>query len=96
MRAPPIKQSWLDRAVDIHRFHVQQCRDESNWTIEKTAKALNRSIGSISQDLLLASWLKTHEKQLRRFSSMRDALEFVRSRRREIRLEEINNNGDDS
>lgn len=89
MKSPPVKQNWLERAIDIHKFHTSQCRDESNWTIEKTAKALNRSIGSISQDLLLASWIKTHEKQLKRFTSARDALEFVRSKRREIRLEEI-------
>lgn len=89
MKAPPVKQNWLERAVDIHKFHIQQCKDESNWTIEKTAKALNRSIGSVSQDLLIASWLKTHEKQLKRFNSMREALAFVRSKQKEMRLEEI-------
>lgn len=89
MRAPPVKQHWIERAVDIHKFHIQQLRDESDWTIEKTAKVLNRSTGSVSQDLLLASWLKTHEKQIRRCSSMRDALEFVRDRRKEIRLGEF-------
>ena len=88
MKSPPVKQSWLDRAIDIHRFHISQLKDESGWTIEKTAKALNRSIGSVSQDLLLASWVKTHEKQLKRCSSMRDALVFVRLKQREMRLEE--------
>jgi len=89
MKAPPVKQHWIERAVDIHRFHVQQLKDEPKWTVEKTASALNRSIGSVSQDLLLASWLKTHEKQLRRCSSMRDALAWIRVRQREIRVEEI-------
>ena len=89
MKAPPVKQHWIERAVDIHRFHVQQLKDEPKWTVEKTASALNRSIGSVSQDLLLASWLKTHEKQLRRCSSMRDALAWIRVRQRELRVEEI-------
>ena len=89
MKSPPVKQNWIDRCVDIRRFHVQQLKDESNWTIEKTANALNRSIGSVSQDLLLASWLKTHDKQLRRCSSMRDALAFVRDKQREMKLEEF-------
>lgn len=88
MRAIPVKLNWLDRAIEIHKFHINQLRDEPDWTIEKTAKALNRSIGSISQDLLIVSWLKTHEKQLKRFDSMREALAFVRSRKREMRLEE--------
>ena len=89
MKAPPVKQSWLERCIDIHRFHIHQLKDEPNWTIERTAKALNRSIGSVSQDLLLASWFKTHEKQLRRCSSMRDAIAWVRLKRKEMQLEDI-------
>lgn len=84
---PLVKHHWLDRAIEIHKFHIHQIKDEPNWTIEKTAKALNRSIGSVAQDLLLASWSKTHDKQLRRCSSMRDALAFVRTKKREIQLE---------
>lgn len=87
MHSPPIKSNWLDRALEVRRFHVEQCKGESNWTIQKTARSLNRSIGSVSQDLLIASWVKTHEKQLRRFDSMRDALDFVRTKQREMRLE---------
>lgn len=89
MKSPPIKPHWLERAVSIHQFHIHQLRDEPDWTIKKTAESLNRSIGSVSQDLLLASWVKTHEKQLRHFVSMKDALEFVRSKEREIRLGEV-------
>jgi len=89
MKNPPIKLHWIERCIEIHRFHVQQLKDENNWTIEKTAKALNRSIGSVSQDLLLASWFKSHEKQLRRFNCMKDALEFVREKKKEIQLAEV-------
>ena len=85
--AIPIKLNWLDRAVEIQKFHINQLRDEPGWTIVKTAKALNRSVGSVSEDLLIASWRKTHEKQLKRFDSQREALAFVRSRKREMRLE---------
>jgi hypothetical protein len=89
MKTHLVKHHWLDRAIQIYNFHVKQLKDESNWTVEKTAKILNRSIGSVSQDLLLASWSKTHEKQLRRCSSMRDALALVRMKQKEIRLDEI-------
>jgi hypothetical protein len=89
MKQPPVKEDWLDRAIAVYNFHIQQLKDESKWTIEKTAKALNRSIGSVSQDLLIASWVRTHEKQLRRLNSMREALVFVRSRKHEMRIMEI-------
>ncbi len=89
MKSPLIKIDWLERCIGIHRFHIQQLKDDSNWTIEKTAKALNRSIGSVSQDLLLASFLKSHEKQMRRFSSMRDALNFVREKKKQNQMTEV-------
>lgn len=85
----PRKLNWLDRAIQTYNFHVAQCKEEPKWTIQKTADALNRSFGSISQDILLASWSKTHEKQLKRFASMREALAFVRSKEREHRLESL-------
>lgn len=89
MKQPPVKQHWVTKCIDIHNFHVSQLKEERNWTVEKTAKVLNRSVGSVSQCLLIASWMKTHEKQLRRFSSEKDALEFVRSKKREMRSQEL-------
>jgi hypothetical protein len=86
VRQPPIKPHWIDRVCAVHEFHINQLKAERSWTIEKTALVLNRSLGSVSQDLLLASWLKTHEKQLKRFRSMKDALEFVRLKKREMML----------
>lgn len=89
MKPPPIKQHWISKCIDIHNFHVNQCKSESNWTIEKTAKITCRSVGSVSQDLLLASWFKTHEKQLRRFRSAKDALEFIHNKKKEMKTQEI-------
>ncbi len=89
MKSPPIKSHWIDRAVDVHNFHVQQVRSEPSWTINKTAKVLCRSLGSVSQDLLLASWLKTHEKVLRRFSNAKDALEFIRMKKKEMKTQDL-------
>lgn len=89
MKQPPVKQNWIEVAISIYNFHASQVRDESNWTIEKTALALNRSVGSVSQCLLLASWLKTHERQLRKFRNAKDALAFVRSKKREFSSQEL-------
>ena len=89
MKSPPIKQHWIDRCIDIHKFHVTQLKEEPGWTIERTAKALSRSLGSVSQDLTLASWLKTHEKQLKRFRNAKDALEFIRAKKHENKTQEL-------
>lgn len=89
MKSPPVKQNWVTKAVEIHNFHVTQIKTEPNWTVEKTAHALCRSVGSVSQDLLLASWLKTHEKQLKRYKNAKDALDFVRSKKKEMRVQEL-------
>lgn len=88
MKQPPIKQDWMSRCLDVYNFHAAQLRDEPSWTVSQTADALNRSIGSVSQDLLLASWLRTHERQLKR-CNQREALEFVRTRKREMRTQEL-------
>lgn len=86
---PPVKCNWIDQSIEIRKFHIQQLKDESNWTLEKTAKVLQRSIGSVSQFLLIASWLKTHDKQIRKFNSMKDALVFIRAKQREHKISEI-------
>lgn len=81
-----IKTDWFARAVDINKFHASQLKDEPKWTVAKTAQALNRSIGSVSQDLLIAQWGLTHEKQIKRCSSMRSALDYIHQKQREQRL----------
>lgn len=89
MKNPPVKQHWINRCVEIHNFHVAQVKAEIGWTVEKTAKALQRSVGSVSQDLLIASWLKTHEKKIKRFKCMKDALEFIRECKHEMKTQEL-------
>ena len=84
-----VKLNWLARALEIQAYHISCLKSDPNWTIEKTAKSLSRSLGSVSQDLLIASWLRSHEKQLRRCSSAREALQFIRSKRKAIQLGEI-------
>ncbi len=83
------KSHWFDRAIEIRQFHITKLKDNASWTVEKTAIELNRSIGSVSQDLLIATWAKTHEKQLRRCTSMRDALSFIKDKKKAQMLDEI-------
>jgi len=80
---PPVKEPWVNRCLAVYRFHVSQCKEESSWTIAQTAQALSRSTGSVSQDILIAQWMRTHETQIRKFRNMSDALEFVKHKKRE-------------
>lgn len=89
MKQPPVKRNWIDKCVDIYNFHITQLKEERNWTVEKTAAALNRSIGSVSQDLTIATWLRTHEKQIRKFTCAKDALEFIKNKKREMKVREL-------
>lgn len=90
MKQSPLKKlGWLDRAVQVYNYHVNLCKTERQWTIEKTAKSLFRSVGSVSQDITVAQWTLTHEKKLRQFRSMRDALEYIREKKAEMRVKEI-------
>jgi len=80
---------WLEKAKETYRFHRSKLLSHEKWTSVKTAQALRRSIGSISEDLLIARWCKSHEKQLEKFSYTYEALEFIRKKQREQDLDEI-------
>lgn len=89
MKSPPVKQHWIDKCIDIHNFHINQLKTEGKWTLEDSAAALSRSVGAISQALSVASWLRTHEKILRKFRNEKDALVFIRAKKKEILIREI-------
>lgn len=84
----PVKQTWLERARETSRFHYSNVKEKANWRLGNTAKLLNRSIGSISEDLLIATWYKTHGKELEKFEYAHEALEFIREKKRKMNLEE--------
>ena len=64
----PIKLTFLEKARDTHKFHFSKRKEnDGKWGVKQTAKALNMSVGAVSEDLLIGKWLKSHEKQLERF-----------------------------
>lgn len=80
------KQYWLDRAIATHQFHVEHLKVDCNWRVQDTADELQRAIGSISQDLLLADWLKTHENKIKSFTRRTYALEWIADMKKGMRL----------
>lgn len=85
----PVKLSWIERAKETHNFHVSKVREDRKWKRADTARALKRSLGSISEDLLIASWMRTHRSQLERFDYAKDALVWIRKREIQLETEEI-------
>lgn len=81
--------AWIVRAEETRRFHLSKRKESPKWLIHDTAKALRRSLGSICEDLLIASWLKTHRTELEKFDYAKDALEFIRNKKIELELDEV-------
>jgi hypothetical protein len=77
--------SWQDRVKGTAIFHKNCLRSNTKHTIRDTAGLLDRSIGSVTEDLLLASWIETH-KQVEEFSTIAEALSFVRAKKLEMRI----------
>lgn len=84
-----MQQKWLEKAKETHKFHLSKLQSHDKWRVQDTAKSLRRSLGGISEDLLIVRWLKTHEKQLERFNYGYEALEFIHKKKREQELEEV-------
>jgi len=80
---------WLEKAKETYRFHRSKLLAHDKWNTSQTAKSLRRSIGSICEDLLIARWCRTHEKQLEKFKYAYEALEFIREKQKEQDLAEI-------
>lgn len=76
--------AWINRCKETYRYHCNRLKANPNWTLRNTADTLSRSIGAVSQDLTLASWMFTHEEELKQFEFAKDALKFVRDRQSKI------------
>ena len=89
MKNSEIEPEWITKAIKTKNIHFHMKNNNSKWRIQDTAKLLKRSIGSISEDLLLASWLRSHRVYFDRFDYAKDALAYIRKKEREIELEDF-------
>lgn len=80
---------FLIRAKETHKYHRSKRLLEPKWNVSLTAKALRRSIGSISEDLTIARWAKTHEKKIEKFKYAYEAIEWIKKIQYEQDLTEI-------
>jgi len=82
-------RKWIERAKETYRFHREKLLVNPKWTTVQTSKSLRRSLGSISEDLLIARWSRTHEVQLEKFKYGYQALEWIREKQKEQEREDI-------
>lgn len=77
--------TWVERVKHVAIIHASHLKENSKWTIDDTAKELNRSKGRISEDLMLARYMRTHPR-VETFRVVQDALEYCRKIKREQKL----------
>ena len=82
-------KAWLSRVKETHRYHVRKLKEDHKHRLVDTAKGLKRSIGSISEDLLVANWLKTHRDDIEKCEFFNEALDFIRKKKIELETLEI-------
>lgn len=80
------KLHWIDRALATNKYHQDRLREDEDWTLLETAEKLGRSLGSVSEDIKIASWMKTHEMQLRQIKTAGAALAYIRKKEKELNL----------
>lgn len=85
-----MKQTWIEKALETFKFHRSRLQTHDKWTVEQTANSLDRSLGTVSEDLMIARWLRTHREELEKFDYAKDALKFIRAeeKKRKIGLDE--------
>jgi hypothetical protein len=80
---------FIKKAKETYAYHRDKLMSNDKWTTVMTAKLLRRSLGSVSEDLLIARWCRTHEKQLEGFLFTYEALDWIREKQKEKEKEEI-------
>jgi len=73
----PKKQTFLEIALQIEQYHLSKLKDNEQHRITDTAAELKRSIAITSRYLKVASWHRTHSKELRQCDTLNDALEVI-------------------
>jgi hypothetical protein len=80
----PSKQTCQELAAQIHSFHVHNVKTTRGWSIRDSARALNRSIGSTSEYILLAEYLRAHS-ELAAIKKYNDAVDWMNKKKKELR-----------
>lgn len=80
--------SFIEKANQIAKYHKDKRKENPKWTLTDSSKELKISIGAVCEELLIAQWLRTHWDDMNKLDSRRDALKFIKERRRKLELED--------
>lgn len=80
---------YLSKAKETYYFHRSKLLSNDKWTVAQTAKSLKRSLGSISEDLLIARCYRLYKKQMERFDFAYQAIEYIREQQKKSDLEDL-------
>ena len=80
---------FLEKAKETYAFHRSKLLSNDKWSTTQTAKCLRRSIGSISEDLLIARASRDFEVELSKMKYAYEALEWIREKAKEREREEV-------
>jgi hypothetical protein len=80
---------WLERAKETHKYHSRKKKENKKWRLQDTAKELNRSLGSICEDILISKWYKTHPHLIEKCSYAKDALEVIREKEADLAVDDV-------
>lgn len=69
---------WIEKAKETYRYHRSKLLADQSWNTVKTAKSLKRSIGSISEDLMVARFCKDGENQIIKFKNRYEGIDYIR------------------
>lgn len=75
---------FLQKALDTRKYHADKLKENPDWKLRDTSKALKCSIGAVSEALLISSWYKTHSNKMERFDSRNEALIWIRKMKLEL------------
>jgi len=80
---------FLEKAKETYAFHRSKLLSNDKWSTTQTAKCLRRSIGSISEDCIIARACREYEEEIKKFKYSYQALEFIREKKKELELADI-------
>jgi len=84
----PVQLTWQERVKQVELYHYSRIKENIKHRLEDTARELNRSKGRVSEDLQLATYMKTHPR-VETFSTVTDALDYIKTCKRRMRLGDV-------
>lgn len=84
----PEQLKWQERVKQVALYHRSRLKENCRHTLRDTAAELKRSVGRVSEDLQLDMAMRQYPR-VETFSTVQEALDYIRNIKRKIRLGEV-------